>query len=50
MRHDAAYVEIPNLPPFLLVVFTEGKKNSQNQEILPFIAQLFLASLGVSII
>ena len=50
VRHDAAYVEIPNLPPFLLVVFTEGKKNSQNQEILPFIAQLFLASLGVSII
>ncbi|ACB52735.1 unknown [Crocosphaera subtropica ATCC 51142] len=42
VRHDAAYIEIPNLPPFLLVVFTEGQKNSQNKNILPFISQLVL--------
>ncbi len=45
VRHDAAYIEIPNLPPFLLVVFTEGKNNSQNKQILPFISQLVLKSL-----
>lgn len=39
VRHDAAYIEIPNLPPFLLVVFTQGRKNSQNKRILPFISQ-----------
>lgn len=39
VRHDAAYVEIPDLQPYLLVVFTEGKAQSQNQIILPFISQ-----------
>lgn len=39
VRHDAAYIEIPNLQPYLLVVFTEGKTNSQNEEILPFISR-----------
>ncbi len=39
VRHDAAYIEIPQQPPFLLVVFTEGRKNSQNKQILPFISQ-----------
>ncbi|MGK7955024.1 MAG: serine hydrolase [Crocosphaera sp.] len=47
VRHDAAYIEIPNLSPFLLVVFTEGKKNSQNKRILPFISQWVLKMLGV---
>ncbi len=46
VRHDAAYIEIPNLSPFLLVVFTEGKNNSQNKEILPFISELILKVLG----
>ncbi len=46
VRHDAAYIEISNLPPFLLVVFTEGKKNSKNKEILPFISQLLLKMFG----
>ncbi|MGK7881256.1 MAG: serine hydrolase [Crocosphaera sp.] len=45
VRHDAAYVEIPNQPPFLLVVFIEGRKNSQNKDILPFISQLVLKFL-----
>lgn len=39
VRHDAAYIELPQTQPFLLVVFTEGNQASQNQELLPFIAQ-----------
>lgn len=41
VRHDAAYIEPTGGDPFLLVVFTEGKDNSQNREILPAIAQAF---------
>lgn len=41
VRHDAAYIEIPNSRPYLLVVFTEGKANAKNRDILPFISQLF---------
>ncbi|MDJ0508276.1 MAG: serine hydrolase [Crocosphaera sp.] len=48
VRHDAAYMEIPNFPPFLLVVFTEGRKNSQNKQILPFISQ-FIAQNWLAI-
>ena len=39
VRHDAAYIEIPSYPPYLLVVFTEGKAHSKNRAILPFISQ-----------
>ena len=39
VRHDAAYIELPNQRPYLLVVFTEGRVHSQNQTILPFISQ-----------
>ncbi|AZB73406.1 serine hydrolase [Synechococcus elongatus] len=39
VRHDAAYLEIPGLPPHLLVVFTEGKEHANNEAVLPFIAQ-----------
>jgi Beta-lactamase enzyme family len=42
VRHDAAYIELPNLRPYLLVVFTEGKENSKNEEILPFISRQFV--------
>jgi beta-lactamase class A len=42
VRHDAAYIEIPNLRPYLLVVFTEGKENSKNEEILPFVSRQFV--------
>ncbi len=45
VRHDAAYIEIPNLPPYLLTVFTEGKENAQNKNILPFISQSILEAL-----
>jgi hypothetical protein len=39
VRHDAAYIEIPNQRPYLVVVFTQGKANSQNRKILPFISR-----------
>lgn len=39
VRHDAAYIELPDARPYLLVVFTEGKAHSQNEAILPFISQ-----------
>ncbi|MGF1539985.1 MAG: serine hydrolase [Pleurocapsa sp.] len=45
VRHDAAYVEIPNLQPYLLVVFTEGKDNAKNKAILPFISQSFVEAM-----
>lgn len=46
VRHDSAYIEIPNQKPYLLVVFTEGNKNSSNQEILPFISTHLLNCLS----
>lgn len=39
VRHDAAYIELPDRRPFLLIVFTEGKAQSKNETILPFICQ-----------
>ena len=39
VRHDAAYIELPDAPPYLLTVFTEGKDHSQNIDILPFVSQ-----------
>ncbi|HAT15966.1 MAG TPA: serine hydrolase [Microcoleaceae bacterium UBA11344] len=47
VRHDVAYIEIPNLRPYLLVVFTEGKENSKNEEILPFISRQFVEAMKV---
>jgi beta-lactamase class A len=39
VRHDAAYVELPEKLPYLLVVFTEGAAHSANEAILPFVSQ-----------
>jgi hypothetical protein len=41
VRHDAAYIEIPELQPYLLVVFTE----SQNRKSLPFISQAVIEAV-----
>ena len=41
-RHDAAYIEIPDFKPYLLVVFTEGKANARNKNLLPFISRAFV--------
>jgi hypothetical protein len=46
VRHDAAYIEIPDLQPCLLVVFTEGKAHSKNESILPFVARQVASALG----
>jgi beta-lactamase class A len=34
-RHDAARIEAPGLPPFTLVVFTEGRAMSESEAVLP---------------
>lgn len=39
VRHDAAYIELPNSRPYLLVAFIEGKIHSDNESILPFVSQ-----------
>lgn len=39
VRHDAAYIEIPNCRPYLLVVFTEGSSQSRSDTLLPFISR-----------
>lgn len=38
VRHDAAYIELPNVQPYLLVASIEGT-HSQNPALLPFISQ-----------
>lgn len=46
VRHDAAYVELPGRLPYLLVVFTEGKNQSQNEKLLPFISRQVVEAIG----
>ena len=48
VRHDAAYIEIPQLQPYLLVIFTKGKDNAKNNRILPSISQAFMKGLEAS--
>ena len=45
VRHDTAYIEIPNVSPYLLTVFTEGKDNAQDKSILPFISLSFVQAM-----
>jgi hypothetical protein len=45
VRHDAAYVELPDRHPYLLVVFTEGKPHSTNEAIVPFVSQQIAATM-----
>ncbi len=44
--HDAAYIEIPDKHPYLLVVFTEGKENAKSREILPFVSQQVMEAVS----
>lgn len=46
VRHDAAYIELPDVQPYLLVVFTEGKPHSTNEAILPFVSQQVMAAMA----
>ncbi|MBW4678740.1 MAG: class A beta-lactamase-related serine hydrolase [Microcoleus vaginatus WJT46-NPBG5] len=45
VRHDAAYIELPNRHPYLLVVFIEGKAHSNNEAILPFVSEQIAAAV-----
>ena len=49
VRHDAAYIEIPDKQPYLLVVFTEGKAHSKNKAILPFVSEQVAIAIDGSI-
>ncbi|MGB6297330.1 MAG: serine hydrolase [Rivularia sp. (in: cyanobacteria)] len=44
--HDAAYIEIPDKRPYLLIVFTEGKENAKSREILPFVSQQVMSAVS----
>ncbi|BAY75507.1 hypothetical protein NIES25_19520 [Nostoc linckia NIES-25] len=46
VRHDVAYIELPNQRPYLLVVFTEGKAQAKNREILPFVSKLVVEAIS----
>jgi hypothetical protein len=46
VRHDAAYIELVDQRPYVLVVFTEGKEQARNREILPFISGLFAEAIS----
>ena len=46
VRHDAAYIELPSQLPYLLVVFTEGKAQSKNPAILPFVSRQVVAAMS----
>ncbi|MEH2278351.1 MAG: serine hydrolase [Nostoc sp.] len=46
VRHDAAYIELPNQRPYLLVVFTEGKAQAKNRAILPFVSKLVAEAIA----
>ncbi len=47
VRHDAAYIELAGLPPYLLVVFTEGKAQSCNQQLLPFVSRQVVKAMKI---
>jgi hypothetical protein len=46
VRHDAAYIELPSHSPYLLVAFTEGKAQSKNPAILPFVSKQVVAAMS----
>ncbi|MCC5641751.1 class A beta-lactamase-related serine hydrolase [Nostoc sp. CHAB 5824] len=46
VRHDAAYIELPEQRPYLLVVFTEGKAQAKSQAILPFVSKLVAEAIA----
>jgi beta-lactamase class A len=43
-RHDAAYVELPEGPSFILVAFTTGREMSANKAFLPELARRIAAA------
>jgi beta-lactamase class A len=45
VRHDSAYIQLPDHPPYLLVVFTQRPPSPPNRQLLPFISQQFLEAI-----
>jgi hypothetical protein len=45
VRHDAAYIELPDCHPYLLVVFTEGTDHAKNESLLPFLSREVMAAV-----
>jgi hypothetical protein len=45
VRHDSAYIEIPNRQPYLLVVFMERQNDNAKKEILPFVSRSFVNAI-----
>ncbi|MDB9311508.1 serine hydrolase [Spirulina sp. CS-785/01] len=43
--HEAAYIEIPQLSPYLLILVTQSQDPPQNQDLLPFLAQSILQAM-----
>ncbi|MFZ9166661.1 serine hydrolase [Vulcanococcus sp.] len=43
-RHDAAYIEVPEQRPMLLVVFSEGAERAKDEGLLPALTQRLLQS------
>jgi Beta-lactamase enzyme family len=44
-RHDTAYIETSDTLPYLLTVFSEGKENSQDETLLPWISNRVYESM-----
>lgn len=45
VRHDCAYIEIPERQPYLLVVFSEGKNHPSVKELIPFISSKIVEAM-----
>jgi hypothetical protein len=45
VRHDAAYIELTDAMPYTLVVFTEGREQSNSETLLPFISEQVAAAM-----
>jgi Beta-lactamase enzyme family len=46
VRHDVAYIELPDRQPYLLIILIEGTTNSQNRQILPFISDRIVTMMS----
>jgi len=45
VRHDAAYIELDDRPPYLLVVFTHSPAFAADPTLLPFVSQAAIAAM-----
>ena len=45
-RHDAAWWQVPDQPPMLLVVFSSGPDHAKDEQLLPALARALSAFSG----